>query len=161
MVFRPARRFPTIPFPPCLSAACLFGSVILPHLLFFVIRNCPFFPGFLVPGFSIGHTLHYWLAVVYTICHKGQFHPDFLPLCAHELRVLPITPFTPLIEGNRSGLLPTLPNILGTQKRAVSNKVPTARIVYSTLFTVYYGQFSSHSAVNVTRSSMSITPSPL
>jgi hypothetical protein len=32
-------------------------------------------------------------------------------------------------------------------KRAVGNKVPTARTVYSTEFTVYYGQSSSHSAV--------------
>ncbi len=39
-----------------------------------------------------------------TLCHKGQFQLDFPSLCAHESRVLLTTPFTPLIEGDRSGL---------------------------------------------------------
>jgi len=70
---------------------------------FFCHSELHIFLWFSVPEFSIEHTLHYWLAVVYTLCHKGQFHLNFLPLCTHELHVLPTTPFTPFIEGDRSG----------------------------------------------------------
>jgi hypothetical protein len=39
MIFRPAGRFLTIPFPPRPFAARLFAAVILPPLLFFAIVN--------------------------------------------------------------------------------------------------------------------------
>ena len=39
MIFRPAGRFLTIPFPPRPFAARFFAAVILPPLLFFAIRN--------------------------------------------------------------------------------------------------------------------------
>ena len=48
-----------------LSAACLFGSVILPPLLFFVIRNCPFSPGFRFMGFPLNilYTIGWLLSI--------------------------------------------------------------------------------------------------
>ena len=39
MIFRPAGRFLTIPFPPRPFAARFFAAVILPPLLFFAIGN--------------------------------------------------------------------------------------------------------------------------
>jgi len=39
MIFRPAGRFLTIPFPPDPLAARFFAAVILPPLLFFAIVN--------------------------------------------------------------------------------------------------------------------------